>query len=70
MSPIFSVGDTIEGYCNGYFGRDDYKLKTCTYITHKYAVFEYQDGTAVALNFDEWLEETDFSDWDLKKMTD
>ena len=51
MLQMFELGETIGGYCNGAFGRDDYYDKTCVKITPKYAVFEYADGTASVLNF-------------------
>ena len=57
MLQIFKVGDELEGYCNGYFGRDDYSDKTCVMCTRKYAVFERNDGeTATVLNYSNGLE--------------
>ena len=56
MLQIFKVGDVIGGYCNGYFGRDDYDTKSCVMVTLNYAVFEYSDGTATVLNYFEGLE--------------
>lgn len=53
MLQLFTAGDVIKGYCNGFFGRDDYKTKTCVMVAVKYAVFEYQDGFAVTLNYDD-----------------
>lgn len=49
---MFKIGDIISGFCNGYFGRDDYERKTCVFITDKYAIFEYDDGSATVLNYD------------------
>lgn len=55
MLKYFSVGDIIYGYCNGFFGRDDYETKVCVKVTPHYAVFEfmgvYQTGEATVLNF-------------------
>lgn len=46
---IFKAGDEIYGYCQGYFGRDDYRDKTCVFVTLNYAVFEddLENGTIV-----------------------
>ena len=57
MLKIFSVGDVIGNYCNGYFGRDDYEDKTCVMVTPKYAVFQYEDGQGTLLNYREGLED-------------
>jgi hypothetical protein len=56
MMQIFQVGDEIGNYCNGYFGRDDYEDKTCVMVMPMYAVFQYEDGRAVVLNYQEGLE--------------
>ena len=53
MLKIFSVGDEIFGFCNGFFGRDDYANKVCVFVSLKYAVFEYEDNTATILHFEE-----------------
>ena len=50
MQEIFKVGDVLTGYCNGYFGRDDYYDKVCALVTSKYAVFEGEDDCASVLN--------------------
>ena len=50
MLQLFKPGDAIYGFCNGYFGRDDYETKTCVAVRPKYALFEYEDGTAAVLN--------------------
>jgi hypothetical protein len=54
MEQLFSVGDRIYGFCNGFFGRDDYDTKICVSVTSRYAIFQYldgdYDGNAVALN--------------------
>ena len=57
MMQIFQVGDEIGGYCNGYFGRDDYENKTCVMVAPKYAVFEHwETGTGTILNYSDGLE--------------
>jgi len=50
MYSLFRVGDYLRGFCNGYFGRDDYADKICIQVRPKYALFEYEDGTACVLN--------------------
>lgn len=62
MLKLFKPGERITGFCNGYFGRDDYEDKTCVIVMPKYAVFEYEDGTAVVLNYREGMENS-VSDW-------
>jgi hypothetical protein len=52
MLQLFKPGDQIYGYCNGYFGRDDYADKICVMVRPKYAVFEHVDkGTATVLGY-------------------
>ncbi len=69
MLQIFTAGDQISGFCNGYFGRDDYEDKVCIMVTPRYAVFEYNDsdsemnGFAVVLNYSENLKNLDKKDW-------
>lgn len=55
MLRLFKIGDKIGGFCNGFFGRDDYKDKTCIFVACKYAIFEYEDGTATVLNYENRL---------------
>ena len=56
MHTIFKLGDEIEGYCSGYFGRDSYGRKTCVMVTPRYAVFEENEsGRADVLNYSEDL---------------
>jgi hypothetical protein len=56
MLQLFETGDRIYGYCNGYFGRDDYANKICVMVRPKYAVFEHVDlGTATVLDYDDRL---------------
>ena len=57
MLQLFKVGDTIYGFCNGYFGRMDYDTKICVLVTPKYAVFEYKNGSATVLNYREGMED-------------
>lgn len=57
MLQLFKVGDEIGGYCNGFFGRDDYENKTCVLVTPNYAVFQYEDGSGTLLNYSESLVE-------------
>lgn len=72
MDKYFSIGDKISGYCNGYFGRDDYDDKTCVLVTAKYAVFEYANDYAVVLNYNPQLENFDkqdfIDDWELESF--
>ena len=57
MNQMFNIGDVIGGYCNGFFGRDDYDDKTCVFITPRYAVFEYNNTKqAAVLNYTENLD--------------
>ena len=58
MMQIFTVGDEIGGYCNGYFDRDDYENKICIMVAPKFAIFQYDDGTATCLNYVEGLEDS------------
>ena len=55
MYNLFSTGDEIGGYCNGYFGRDNYDNKTCVIVTMKYAIFENSEGEGSILSFTERL---------------
>ncbi len=67
MNEFFNVGDTIYGFCNGYFGRDDYDTKLCLMVTKNYAVFQYTDGefegNAVALNNPNRLDKETVDKW-------
>jgi len=49
----FDVGDRIGGFCNGFFGREDYEDKICVAVFENYAVFQYDDGSGEVLNFPE-----------------
>lgn len=55
MYDLFKVGDKIYGFCDGFFGKDDYSNKKCTFVTSKYAIFEYKDDSAIILNYTEQL---------------
>jgi len=69
MFELFKPGDRLFGFCNGYFGRDDYANKICVAVRPQYALFEYVDGgEAVILNasecraldrkiIEEWMED-------------
>ncbi len=67
MYKLFNVGDKIYGYCNGYFGRDDYDTKICVLVNSKYAVFQYLDGEleggATVLNNPDNLDEETVKKW-------
>ena len=67
MNKLFNVGDKIHGFCNGYFGRDDYDEKLCIMVTNKYAVFQYLDGefegNATVLNYPDRLDEETVTEW-------
>ena len=63
LNKIFEAGDVISGYCNGFFGRDDYSEKTCVLVTKKYAVFEYENGNAVILNADQHFSKENVKEW-------
>jgi hypothetical protein len=58
MYKHFKEGMEISNFCNGYFGRDDYERKVCVLVRPKYAVFEYEDGTATVLNYSQQLDDT------------
>jgi len=67
MKRFLNVGDTIYGFCNGYFGRDDYDTKLCIMVTNKYAIFQYIDGefegNAVVLNNPDRLDRRTVDEW-------
>lgn len=67
MENFFNVGDTIHGFCNGYFGRDDYDSKICVMVNSKYAIFQYLEGefegNAIALNYPENLDKESVEEW-------
>lgn len=70
MNEFFNVGDKIYGFCNGYFGRDDYESKICVMVNYNYAVFQYLDGdfegSATVLNLSSSLDKDTVTSW---KMT-
>jgi hypothetical protein len=43
FTKYFEVGDEINGFCNGYFGRDDYNIKTVVAVTKDYILFSYEE---------------------------
>lgn len=71
MDKLFNIGDTIYGYCNGYFGRDDYDDKICVLVNSKYAVFQYTDGEmegkATVLNYRDNITKDDVDNWKIKE---
>ena len=38
---FFEVGDIIKGFCNGYFGRDDYNNKIVIMVKEDLVLFKY-----------------------------
>ena len=69
MNKLFNVGDEITGFCNGYFGHDDYESKICVMANDKYAVFQYiggeSRGYATILNYKDGLKNL-VNDWKVK----
>jgi hypothetical protein len=69
MTKLFNIGDRITGFCNGYFGRDDYDSKICIMVNDKYAVFQYTEGEWVGygtiLNYEKGLENL-VNDWKIE----
>ncbi len=70
MKKLFNVGDTIYGFCNGFFGSSNYDDKICVMVNDKYAVFQYIDGEregkAIVLNNPEELDEETITAWKVK----
>ena len=67
----FNVGTRIYGYCNGYFGRDDYDDKFIVLEGPTWIVCGYVERDAVAcVNFKSEEEKNELlADWS-KKPTD
>ena len=63
MLDLFEVGDEVYGFCNGHFGRDNYKDKTCVMVKPTYAVFEERNGYASVLNYEEGLDKDYTNKW-------
>lgn len=67
MNELFNIGDTIYGFCNGYFGRDDYATKICIMVNPKYAIFHYLDGEfkgeGIVLNNPDRLNKETVAEW-------
>ena len=63
MGQLFNIGDVLYGFCNGYFGKDDYEQKRCVMLCSKYAVFEYDEGHATVLNYDDSFKKEDIEKW-------
>ena len=57
MLQIFKLGDQIGGYCNGFFGRDDYDNKICVMVNPKFAVFQNEEGEGSILAYSEGLKD-------------
>ena len=74
LNEFFNVGDRTYGFCNGYFGGDDYCPKICVMVTSKYAIFQYLDGNwegeAVALNNPELLTKKSVTEWKQENQDD
>lgn len=68
------LGKIISGYCNGYFGRDDYDTKKIVFVGKRYIVTENENGIPNFVYFydesreeaekliESWLDE-DEEDW-------
>lgn len=69
MKSLFKRGDKISGCCSGQFGKDDYDEKTCVLVTDNYALFEFENGNAIVLNYESNFENTYvddlIEDWNL-----
>lgn len=67
MNKYFKLGEKIYGFCNGFFGSDDYDNKICVFVTPDYAVFQYIEGkfegNATVLNNPDELNEEIVSEW-------
>ena len=67
MHKLFNIGDILYGFCDGFFGRDDYDTKLCVTVTSKYAVFQYTDGeylgNATVLNNPDRLSSELITEW-------
>lgn len=67
MANFFNIGERVYGFCNGYFGRDDYDTKLCIMVTSRFALFVYVDGefegNAVVLNNPERLDIDMVKEW-------
>jgi hypothetical protein len=56
------IGDVLHGFCNGYFGRDDYSCKRVEVVAADYVVLRYlrEDGVTILngpinqKNINEW----------------
>ena len=65
-----NVGRLIYGYCNGYFGRDDYKTKIIIFETETAIVCRYldeKDNYISVANFDSIEEKQEkINEWSKK----
>lgn len=52
---MINIGTIIYGFCNGFFGRDDYNDKIIVFETEKVICYKYideeYDGILVTANF-------------------
>lgn len=48
---IMNIGKVIYGFCNGFFGRDDYETKIIVFETKKAIVCKYIDSGFVDMEF-------------------
>ena len=70
-----NVGRRIYGFCNGFFGRDDYDDKIIIFETKKAIcciyVDEIWDGILVTANFESQQEKQEYIDkWSIKEDED
>lgn len=63
MKDLFAPGDVIYGYCNGFFGRDDYDTKTCIVVGSKYAVFKNEEEYYTIINYSNYLDKETVDKW-------
>lgn len=60
--PDVRVGDTLYGYCNGFFGRDSYGPKEVTFVGRDYIVAE-EDGQVVTATFNDGWDISIAKEW-------
>ena len=74
MNKLFTPGDILYGYCNGFFGRDDYDDKVCIFVNDRFVVFQYlsgeYQGNGVVLNYDDILNEKIVNSWKIDPYKD
>lgn len=47
-----NIGKKIHGFCNGYFGRENYETKTIIFEGSRWIVVVHEDETIACVNFD------------------